>query len=57
MSNAARVPLMVTNAMRARLRGLGLSEPEIDELSPSDAWDRLGGMPDAAPAPAASPTT
>ena len=52
MSNAARVPLMVTNAMRARLRGLGLSEPEIDELSPSDAWDRLGGMPDAAPAPA-----
>lgn len=39
------IPLQVTNEMKARLRELGLSDEEISQLTPSDAWNRLGGMP------------
>ena len=46
MSTTARVPIMVTQAMKVRLRPLGLADGEIDALSPAEAWERLGGMPE-----------
>lgn len=36
--NVAQVPLMITNQMRHRLNGLGVSDEKIKNLTPAEAW-------------------
>lgn len=51
----AQIPVMITNKMRGDLRALGLSEEEISQMTPAQAWERLGGMPPAGDPPSAPP--
>jgi hypothetical protein len=52
-NGAARVPLMITKVMRARLREeLDYTDAEIDQMLPAEAWALLGGMSEQEPAPA-----
>jgi hypothetical protein len=37
------VPVMITIAMRARLQALGYSNQQIDQMTPSEAWQILEG--------------
>lgn len=39
----ARVPFMITNAMRERLRALGKTDDEIRAMTPEQAHAALGG--------------
>ena len=41
-----RIPLLITIEMRRRLREAGLSEDEITYLTPTEAWEILGGLPE-----------
>jgi hypothetical protein len=41
----AQVPVMITKKMRADLLASGFSEDEIKEMTPAQAWENLGGMP------------
>lgn len=58
-AQAAQIPIMVTRKMRGDLKAKGLTDADIDRLTPAEAWARLGGMPDQATptdAPPASPS-
>lgn len=35
----ANVPFMITNAMRSQLQAAGYSDPEIDNMTPGQAWN------------------
>ena len=41
----ASVPFVITNAMKARLREIGLTDEEISQLTPSQAHERLNAEP------------
>lgn len=43
----ASVPFMITNAMKARLREIGLTNEEINQLTPAQAHERLNAEPPA----------
>ena len=46
-ATTARVPFMITNAMKARLREIGLTDEEISQLTPAEAHERLNTEPPA----------
>lgn len=39
------VPVMITAKMRADLKVAGYTPAQIREMTPSEAWEKLGGMP------------
>lgn len=41
----ASVPFMITNAMKMRLREIGLTDEEIGQLTPAQAHERLNAEP------------
>ena len=41
----ASLPLFITNKMRADLAGLGFTPEQIKNMTPAEAWEKLGGMP------------
>lgn len=47
----ARVPVMITKAMEAQLKEKGYTQAEIDKMTPTQAWEALGGMPTAVETP------
>jgi hypothetical protein len=56
----AGMPVMITNEMRARLRGLGFTDDQIAQMAPQQAWDNLAAagaepvpMPEVPPTPEA----
>jgi hypothetical protein len=51
----ANVPFMITQAMKAKLRGLGYTDAQIRQMTPEKAW-RLLDAADPAPAHAGHST-
>jgi hypothetical protein len=49
----ARIPFMITQVQRARLRKLGRTDEEIKEMTPDEAHGILGGLPKVRHAPRA----
>lgn len=50
--NKASIPIMITNKMRAQLRGLGYTNDQINAMKPSVAWEKvssLGKQADSSP--------
>jgi hypothetical protein len=46
-ATTASVPFLITNAMKARLREIGLTDDEISQLTPAQAHERLNAEPPA----------
>jgi hypothetical protein len=44
--NVVRIPLMITQAMKARLRAAGWDDDQISNMTPEHAWELLGGFPE-----------
>lgn len=42
----AQVPVMMTSKMRQDLRTAGFSDAEIAGMTPTEAWEKLGGLPE-----------
>lgn len=52
-----QVPVMMTNKMRANLAALGYTQDQIDNMTPTEAWQHLGGMPQDDPPLETQPAT
>lgn len=53
MNGSAAIPLVITAPMRAKLGGLGFTDPDINQMTPADAWEIISNNSvEAAPAPA-----
>jgi hypothetical protein len=52
----ASVPVMITQAMKAQLRGLGYKDEQIAKLTPQQAWDAIQAKAPASTEPAVSTT-
>lgn len=42
----AKVPFMITRKMKQELKKKGYTDEEIRKMTPEEAWEKLGGMPE-----------
>lgn len=55
-SATASVPVMITQQMRRDLGSRGFTDDQIDQMTPTQAWQELGGMPTQGSPAAGTPT-